>query len=76
MFGMTKTVNTLRQAVLDSGESRHRIGQGSAMSPSQLSRLVSRERGLTIETAERLATYLGLEIVVRPKGRARTRKAK
>ena len=57
-----------------SDESRYRIAQGSGVSAGQLSRLVSGERGLSIESAEKLADYLGLEINIRPK--RRTRKVK
>ncbi len=68
---MAKLLDTLRQAIEDSDESRYRIAHGSGVNASQLARLVSGERGLSIESAERLADYLGLEIIVRPKRRAR-----
>lgn len=71
---MAKMLDTLRRAVEDSDESRYRIAHGSGVAASQLTRLVSGERGLSIESAERLADYLGLEIIIRPK--RRTRKAK
>lgn len=71
---MAKMLDTLRRAVEMSDESRYRIAQGSGVSAGQLSRLVSGERGLSIESAEKLADYLGLEINIRPK--RRTRKVK
>ncbi len=68
---MSKTIKTLIRAVEDSDESRHQIARGSGIHASQLCRLVKGIFGLNIETAERLADYLGLEIVVRPKAKKR-----
>ncbi|MCP3903274.1 MAG: helix-turn-helix transcriptional regulator [Planctomycetes bacterium] len=67
-------LDTLRRAVEKSDESRYRIAHGSGVAASQLARLVSGERGLSVESVERLSDYLGLEIIIRPK--RRTRKAK
>jgi transcriptional regulator with XRE-family HTH domain len=36
---------------------------------SQLSRLLSGESGLSVDTIERLADYLGLQITIEPKGK-------
>lgn len=66
---MAKMLDTLRRAVEKSDESRYSIAHGSGVAASQLSRLISGERGLSIESAERLADYLGLEINIRPKRR-------
>ena len=68
---MSHTLDTLRQAIEDSNESRYRIAQGSGVAASQLARLVSGERGLSIESMERLLDYLGLEIIIRPKRQKR-----
>jgi transcriptional regulator with XRE-family HTH domain len=38
---------------------------------SQLSRLLSGERGIRVDTLERLADYLGLRITIEPKGKTR-----
>lgn len=40
------------------------------MARSQLSRLLSGERGLSADTIERLADYLGLQIRIEPSGKA------
>ena len=66
---MSRTLETLRQAVLSSEKSRYRIAIESRVSAGQLSRLVNSKRGLSVESAERLATALGMEIkvVARPK---------
>lgn len=62
------------KAIEDSGQTRYAISKGSGINQSMLSRLVNGERAMSFEAAERLADYLGLEIVIRPK--RRTRKAK
>ena len=64
---MAQLVETIRAAIEASGETRYRIAKETGIAESQLSRLMSGERGLSAETIERLADYLGLEIVVRAK---------
>jgi len=54
----------LRQAMTDSNLSRYAIAQQSGISQSVLSRFASGERGLTAETAERLAHALGLRLAL------------
>ena len=70
---MKELLQTIRRTIEMSGQTRYRIAQGSGIAQSQLSRLMSGESGLSLETTERLADYLGLEIVIRPK-RRRTKK--
>ena len=67
---MASFAEQLVQAIERSGESRYSISKGSGVNQSQLSRLVSGERAVSFESAEKLADYLGLEIVLRPKRRA------
>jgi transcriptional regulator with XRE-family HTH domain len=64
---MGKLTSAIARAIKTSPESPYSIAKGSGVSRSQLSRLLSGERGLNSETIERLAQYLGLEIVIRPK---------
>ena len=64
---MAQLLDAIRRAIEASGQSRYRIAKESGVTAGQLSRLVNGERGLSVETLERLATHLGLEIVVRPK---------
>ena len=71
---MAKMLDTLRKTVQKSNESRYRIAHGSGVAASQLARLVSGERGLSIESAEKLVDYLELEIIIRPKRRRRKAK--
>jgi transcriptional regulator with XRE-family HTH domain len=62
------------KAIHADGRTRYRIAQDSGVSAAILSRLVNGHRGVTIETAERLADALGHKIVMTPK--ARTGKVK
>lgn len=68
---MARLVDAIRRAVEASGKTRYRIAKESGVSAGQLSRLVNGERGMTVETIERLADYLGLQITIEPKGKAR-----
>ena len=65
---MPKLVDEIRKAVEQADESRYSIAAGSGVNAGILSRLVTGKRSsLSVETCERLADYLGLEIVVRPR---------
>ena len=60
----------LRQAIDDSGMSRYAICKAAGMDQVNMSRFMARKVGLTLETAERIAELLDLELVQRPaKGR-------
>ena len=52
----------IRAAIRDSGESRYKIAQMTEINESQLSGFYRGNRGLSLEAADRLAKYLGLEI--------------
>ena len=71
--GMGQLVEAIRTAIESSDETPYAIAKGADVARSQLSRLLSGERGLSSETMERLADYLGLEIVVRRKKRRKGR---
>ena len=61
---------TLRQALLDSGLSIYRLSKETGVSQPQLCRFVNGRRGITLETAARLAAALDLELCQkRRKGR-------
>ncbi len=64
-------VDDICDAIEASGKTRYRIAQDTGVAESVLSRLMSGERGLSIDALETLADYLGLEIVMRPKRRRR-----
>jgi transcriptional regulator with XRE-family HTH domain len=66
---MAELLNMMRKAMETSGQSRYRISKETGIAESVLSRFMSGETALTVETVERLADYLGLEIVLSPKRR-------
>jgi transcriptional regulator with XRE-family HTH domain len=68
---MSKVSEAMRAAIQRSGQSAYRIAKGAGVSASQLSRLASGEREVSLATLERLADYLGLELVLRPARRKR-----
>ncbi len=59
---------TVRQAILDCGESRYRISMETGITQATLSRFVRGETGLSMPALDRLGEYLGLEIVMRKRG--------
>ena len=71
---MLNLTDAIREAIESSGQTRYQISKGSGVTQGHLSRLVRCESGCSIENAERIADYLGLEIILRP--RRRGRKAK
>ena len=68
---MISVNDQLRKAIMNSGETAYMIGKGSGVHKSQLSRLLHDNLDPRIGTVERLADYLGYELVLRPKGRTR-----
>ena len=71
LLGMGQLLDAIRGAIEASGKTRYRIAHESGVAESALSRLMSGERGLSIDAMERLAEYLELEITIRPKRRQR-----
>jgi DNA-binding phage protein len=68
---MARLTNAIRAAVKTSDQTPYAIAKGAGVARSQLSRLLSRESGMTVDTIERLADYLGLTITVEPKAKTR-----
>jgi transcriptional regulator with XRE-family HTH domain len=66
---MAKLTNTIRAAVKASDQTPYAIAKGANVARSQLSRLLSGESGMTVDTLERLADHLGLRIVIEPKSK-------
>ncbi len=59
----------LRQAIETSQFSRYRISMETGVSQAALSRFMSGERSLTLDTVDVLADFLGLKLVSKRKGR-------
>jgi transcriptional regulator with XRE-family HTH domain len=57
----------VRRAIEASGKSRYRICKEAGIDKAAMSRFMSGERGLTLRVLDRLAEYLGLELVSRQK---------
>jgi DNA transposition AAA+ family ATPase len=59
----------LRQAIERSGVSRYSIWQQTGIDQGSLSKFMDGERGLGIESIDKLADLLGLHIVAEPEPR-------
>jgi transcriptional regulator with XRE-family HTH domain len=68
---MGQLTQAIAEAVRASGQTTYAIAKGAGVARSQLSRLLSGKRGLSTDTIERLADYLGLRITIKPKGKTR-----
>lgn len=68
---MGQLTRALIAAIKASSETPGAIAKGAGVARSQLSRLMSGERGLNTDTVERLADYLGLRITIEPKPKTR-----
>ena len=68
-LGMGQLTKAIAAAVKASDQTPYAIAKGAGVARSQLSRLLSGERGMTTDTIERLADYLGLRITIEPKGK-------
>lgn len=66
---MSRMDDAIREAIKRSGQTQYRIAKETGIAQSALSRLASGERGLSTDAIERIAEYLGMEIVIRPKRR-------
>jgi len=64
---MSQILDSIKAAIQASDESLNHIAHETGVSVSALSRLMSGERGLSVESVEAVAEYLGLEISIRPK---------
>lgn len=66
---MGQLTKAIAEAVKASEQTPGAIAKGAGVARSQLSRLLSGERGLNTDTIERLADYLGLKITIEPKNK-------
>lgn len=63
---MSEVLDILKRAIEASAKSRYALARETAIAESALSRLMSGERGLSIDAAERLAKALDLQIIIKP----------
>ena len=61
---MSKILDEIRRAIEASDKTRYRLSKETSIPQSQLSRLMTGEKGLSFEALERLAEALGIEIVI------------
>ena len=59
-----KLSDSVRQAINESGESRYAIAKATGIDESALAKFYNGQRGITTDTLDRLAEYLGLRIVM------------
>ena len=72
-MGMGQLTKAIAAAVKASDQTPYAIAKGAGVARSQLSRLLSGERGMTTDTIERLADYLELRITIEPKDKTKGR---
>ncbi len=56
-------IEQLRHAMVNSGQTEYAIAKGSGVSQSVVNRFARGERGISLETAARLCSYLKLDLV-------------
>lgn len=66
-----KLSDQIRQAIEQCGQTRYAIAKTTGIDQSTLSRFVSGERGLPMNTLDRLADHLGLTITMKSRQRRR-----
>lgn len=64
---MDRLSASIADVIRASGQTPYNIAKGAGVAQSQLSRLLNGERGLSAESIERIADYLGLRITLAPK---------
>ena len=62
-------VTELRKAIVESGYTQNQLSELSGVNRAQINRFVKRERTLTLESAEKIAEVLRLELRPKKKGR-------
>ena len=62
----------LKRAIRESGMSRYAISQASGVDQATLSKFMSGQRGLTLDSVDKLAGVLGLEIRLIAKGKRKS----
>ena len=65
--GNVPLASQLRAAIAATGQSLYTIAQASGVAAPVVQRFVNGERGITLETAGKLAAYLGLALLPQPR---------
>jgi len=55
-------VDELRDAILNCGQTEYRVSKESGVAQPILNRFLREERGISLETAAKVCTYLGLHL--------------
>lgn len=66
---MTMILDAIREAIRQSGETRYSISKATGIDQAQLSKVMKAKAGLSFDSLEKLAEYLDLEIIIRPRNR-------
>lgn len=66
---MSYILDEIRRAIKASDKSRYRLSKETSIPESQLSRLMTGEKGLSFDALERLVEALDLEIVIQKKSK-------
>ena len=66
---MSYILDEIREAIKASDKSRYRLSKETSIPESQLSRLMTGEKGLSFDALERLVDALELEIVIQKKSK-------
>jgi hypothetical protein len=65
--GEAPLTRQLQAAIAATGQSIYAIAQASGVAAPVLQRFVKGERGITLETADKIAAYLGLALLPEPR---------
>jgi len=68
---MNKILDSIRAAIQKSEKTRYVLSKETGIDNAQLSRLMAGKSGLSVESLERLADALDLEISIGPKRKGR-----
>jgi transcriptional regulator with XRE-family HTH domain len=69
-----RLADQIRDAITSSGKTQAEIANKTGIDKSALSRFMRRERGISFDSAEEIAAYLGLDITPTPAGKGTKQK--
>ena len=71
---MSEVLEQIQKAIEDSDVSRYAISKATGIDQGHLSKLMAGKASISIEKLQTLLDFLGLEIIVRPKRKAKGKK--